>query len=484
MSGRDKVSNHIAKRLKREVGTVFGVTGGCVVNLVDSMYKEGLSIVPMHHEQSASIAADAYARFTGFGCCYGTSGPGNTNLITGTACSYYDSVPVLTIGGQVPRKFLTGKDRQIGFQETAGVEIFKPITKYSKRMDNLEDLEDAIHYAKSGRQGPSFLEIPDDYQREEVESLERKKMYCPDMLAYFGQVKKDIQKAKKPLLIIGAGARDMDLKLEVPFLYTWGVKDKFYNHPYAKGDFGITGSPNGNRLTKESDLVVMIGTKMDTHQVPNWEDFAPQAKKIAVGLSFPHEVDKKYSGVLKNYSTIHLRGNDWGQREENTTKGELYDFIDKLSDEASPEDIIIPDMGQTGCIALQRWKVKGGQRLFNGFNHSPMGYSLPAAIGATTATGRPVKAIVGDGSFMMNLHDLATIGERKLPVEVYVVNNGGYGMIRQTQKDWEQYLNQDVACSFNFPNFERLGRELGVNVKEVNIKDTTISPKWKWGTKL
>ncbi len=489
MPSRDKVSNIIARRIKNEVDTVFGVTGGCVVNLVDSMYKNGLRIIPMHHEQSAAIAADSYARFKGFGVCYGTSGPGTTNLITGTACSYYDSIPVLTIGGQVPRKYINdGRDRQIGFQEVDGVSLMKPITKFSKRMDSLTDLEQAIQIAQMDRKGPTFLEIPDDYQREMADDIglyteEHLKLNKPTEANLFN-VKQKLLEAKKPLVILGSGTREMNLDMKVPFLYTWGVKDKYYNEPFCKGDFGITGSPNGNRLIKESDLIVMMGTRMDTHQVPDWKDFAPNAYKIAVGLEFPHDVDMKVLGKLKNYSPLTLKGNNWGKREENEFNSKAYRVIDKICEDSKEGDIIIPDMGQIGCIAFQRWKPKKDQRLFNGMNHSPMGYSIPAAIGATLATGRPSKVIIGDGSLMMNLQDLQTIRDYNLPIKIYVANNGGYGMIRQTQEDWKQYLEQGVACNFKIPEIKRLSRTFGVDMKEIKLNDTTIRPKWKYGTKL
>ena len=347
---KDKVSNLIARRIKREVDTVFGVTGGNIINLVDSFYREGLKIIPMHHEQSAAIAADAYARFRGFGVCYGTSGPGTTNLITGTCCSYYDSIPVLTLGGQVPRKYLNKlRDRQFGFQETDGVNLFEPITKYSKRMEKLSDLEDAINSAKSGRQGPTFLEICDDYQREIAEwcngsteascgsgindpATNRTGVMSLSIALKKLQDRGSIPLSAKPLVIIGNGARNMSLDLEVPFLYTWAVKDKFYSHPFAKGDFGITGSPNGNRLTKESDLILMIGTRMDTHQVPDWDNFAPNAYKISMGLEFPHKVDERIDCLLD--FSLQIKGKNWGEREENKTDTPIYRWIDKICEES------------------------------------------------------------------------------------------------------------------------------------------------------
>jgi len=283
-------------------------------------------------------------------------------------------------------------------------------------------------------------------------------------------------------VIVGSGARNMPLELKVPFLYTWGIKDKFYDNSYCKGDFGVTGSPNGNRMTKESDLILMIGTRMDTHQAPNWDKFAPQAYKIAIGLEFPHKVDEKIDCLLD--FPLRLKGRNWGKREENKSKGQLYEFVDYLNYCSREGDIIIPDMGQTGCIVWQRWKPKKNQRLFNGINHSPMGYSLPASIGASLATDRNIKVIIGDGSLMMNLQDLQTIKDLNLPIEIYVINNGGYGMLRQTQKDWEKYLGQGIACNFKIPDVNKLRELFGINIQEIKFKDTTISPKWKWGKKL
>ncbi len=296
-------------------------------------------------------------------------------------------------------------------------------------------------------------------------------------------------KYKKPLLIVGNGARDMDLDIQMPFLYTWGIKDKYFNHKWAKGDFGITGSPNGNKLIKEADYIIMIGTRMDTHQVPDWDKFAPQAYKEAYCLEFPHKVDKMLVRIPE------LKGPAWCKRSlENKTDTPIYRWVDKLSKQADKDDIIIPDMGQTGCIVFQRWGLKEGQRLFNGMNHSPMGYSLPGAIGATLATGRRVISIVGDGSLMMNVQDLQTISELNLPINIFVVKNGGYGMIKQTQKDWKEFLDQGVACNFKVPSIKKLAKAFNLkytnklsnepSIYGVTFEDTTISPKWKYGNEL
>ncbi len=163
-----KLSEAVAKRISQEVGVVFGVTGGAIVNLFDSLSKE-LKIIPLNHEQSCAMAADTYSRLKGFGVCVGTSGPGATNLITGVACSWFDSIPLLVIAGQVPRNQLkTTKVRQKGFQEVDSISLFRPITKYSGRLTCMKDLEKAIKLAKTGRKGPVFLEFCDDDQRKKI----------------------------------------------------------------------------------------------------------------------------------------------------------------------------------------------------------------------------------------------------------------------------------------------------------------------------
>lgn len=466
-----------------------------MVNLVDSFKRQGFKIISMHYEQSAAIAADAYARFEPLGVCYATSGPGTTNLLTGTCCSYYDSVPVLTISGQVPRKYLTGKDRQMGFQEVPGLEIFKSVTKIADRYIGPNNLETCIRVAKTPRRGPTFLEIPDDIQRTEIEPVKEIEEHRSNLInsALSRELETIISKYKKPLVIVGAGAEDCILRLEIPFLYTWRTKDRFFDHENCKGGFGITEKKRGNQLLKDADLIIMIGTRMDSHQVPDWDKFAPQAYKVSVGLEFPHKVDKRIDYELKGY--LRIVGHDWCEYyDQKVPFGELYKFIDDLSFRSDRNDIIIPDMGQTGCITFQRWRLKKGQRLFNGMNHSPMGYSIPASIGAFMATGRPVIVIIGDGSLMMNIQELQTISQYNYPIHIFVVNNGGYGMIRQTQDDWKDYLLQGVGCGFKIPNVRKLAAAFGLkytdkiidkaSIFEIKMKDTRIIPKWKLGEEL
>jgi acetolactate synthase-1/2/3 large subunit len=399
---------------------------------------------------------------------------------------------VLTIGGQVPRKYLTRKDRQMGFQEVPGLEIFKSVTKMADRYISPNNLETCIRVSKTPRKGPTFLEIPDDIQRTEIHPYNTigELNFEPVNNTLSKELEAIISKYKKPIAIIGAGAEECVIRLDIPFLYTWRTKDRFFDHENCKGGFGITEGKFGNNLLKEADLILMVGTRMDSHQVPDWDKFAPKAHKVSVGLEFPHKVDKKIECKLHGY--LRIEGPDWcGPASRTFPKSVLYNFIDDLSIAADRNDIIIPDMGQTGCCVLQRWGLKKGQKLFNGMNHSPMGYSLPGSIGAAVATGRRVIVIVGDGSLMMNVHDLQTISELKLPVNIFVVNNGGYGMIRQTQDDWKEFLLQGVGCGLKIPDVKKLAYAFNLkytdklidkpSIFEVKIKDTRITPKWKYG---
>lgn len=435
------------------------------------------------------MAADAYGRFRGIGVCFATSGPGVTNLITGTCCSHFDSVPMLALGGQVPSRLLHGNDRQMGFQEVNGVDLFKPVSKVSREYRVPQDLETCIQTAKQPRAGVAYLEIPDDLQRTQIADVQPSKHVPVAHNTYTVEHRS----FKRPLLILGAGASLANINIEIPFLYTWRTKDRYYDHPLCKGGFGITSDSAGNALLNEADLLIMMGTRMDTHQVPDWSTFAPNAYKLSIGLEFPHPVDERIDCEISGDWTVS--GPNWCKRvEEDHPDGPLYQFIDELSAKAAPEDIIIPDMGQTGCIVFQRWKIKQGQRLFNAVNHSPMGYAIPAAIGASLATDRRVIVIVGDGSLMMNIQELQTISDLGLPINIYVVNNGGYGMIRQTQDDWKEFLIPDVACNFKIPDVRKLADAFGLkysadfsgdpSIYELKIKDTRITPKHVYGKPL
>jgi acetolactate synthase-1/2/3 large subunit len=466
-----KVSDGIAKYLSAQVKHVFGVTGGCCVNIVDSICRQdGISYIPMHHEQAASYASDAYARLTGLGVCLSTAGPGATNLITGLSGSWMDSIPVLALVGQVPRDHMRygSPIRQFGFQEIPTTRVFGGICKDVRiaHMPNTVGavLSGAIFDATNGRKGPIVVEITDDTQHLECNEFDtyrngKADVFDPDLQPLIDAA----SKAKRPVLIIGAGYHSVNLEKMVnelgwPVILTWGALDKLdHNHPLNFRDFGITGNWAGNDIVNDADFILALGARLDTHERgANVDAFATDAEKWVVDIHWA-ELDKfgsSYNTVLGDCTEIiekiipHTKDCIewwnwcgitrmnclplWDRREDG--KNNPYQFLKELSAKAPDDAIIISDAGQTVTWTMQAWKVKKGQRLFTQFNNSPMGYALPASIGAAYAhPDKQIICITGDGGLMMNIQELATIAENNIPIKIFVLNNRGYGMIRGTQ---------------------------------------------------
>ena len=510
-----KATDYIAKRIKKETPIIFGVIGGAIMNLFDSLDKQGLNLITAHHEQGASMMADAYARVSGkLGVCIVTSGPGATNALTGTCCSYYDSINTLTIAGQVPTKNLKfGKLRQRGFQETDTISLFKSITKFSKQMKNPKevekDLEKAIQIAKTPRKGTTFLDLCDDVQISQIKGKQPKikKETLPKAK------RKDIQKlvklinsSERPLLIIGAGAKYLKnhsimqksiktlvYRLGIPTFLTWGAMDLLpHNNPLNCRDFGVTSQRIGNFAIKNADLIICLGTRLDTHEaVGNWTD----AKVVMI------DIDKAELNKQKAYLKIHSElsyfikelkksyiANWWGKwlnkiqylRKKYPLPNTMpYKFIDRLSDYSKEGDIIITDAGQTLTWTMQAWKVKENQQLFSAFNHSPMGYAIPASIGAWYGVNpykksseqlknlKQVICITGDGGFQMNLQELQTIKGNDLPIKIFILDNKGYGMIKQGQADWPKFIKYGTACEPFMADFRKVAKCFGFKYEEI-----------------
>ena len=487
-----KCSDFIADFIASQgVKHVFGITGGAAVHMVDSIYRHpDLEFVCVNHEQAAAMAADAYARVTGgIGVALTTSGPGATNLLTGTCCSWFDSVPVLNITGQVVTGDIAGysKVRQMGFQETDVCSIFKTVTKMVSQVHSPERLHHELAYAifkaEHQRPGPILLDVPDDIQRADIEpSVIETPQWAVKSGCYDTQVVakvlRALRRASQPILVLGAGIHQAHVergaielleKLGIPVLLTWGAIDLLpHNHPLNVGTFGVAGTRYGNMAIQNADFILTLGTRLDTHEVgSNPSLFAPMATKYIVDIDSA-ELDKYENRGMKRVKRIkeHLgdflpamiqkasghpsgpwlsligRWKRWypivkPEYWEDTTGVNPYCFVDALSDACGEGDIIIADSGQNLCWMMQAWKTKKGQRIFSAFNHSPMGYALPAAIGAAKAApDKRVIAVMGDGAFQMNVQELAVIAKHNLNIKIFVVNNGGYGMIRQTQDTW------------------------------------------------
>ncbi len=478
-----KLSDYVASFLA-ELGIkhVFVIIGGASAHLIDSIAKTpGIEYICPQHEQAGAMAADAYARVTGkLGVAIATSGPGATNMLTGVCCSFYDSIPTLYITGQVSTFRSKGNAgiRQLGFQETDVTAIFKPITKYAVKINNPQDiryeLEKAVHIAYSGRPGPVLMDIPDNLQRIEVQP-KLLKSYVPkddknNSHALDSQVVKCIdllRQAKRPVVILGwgvhlSGAEKEALKFveksKLPVAPTWGLRYLLPAiHPQLIGAFGTHGTRYGNFAVQNSDLILSIGARLDTRQAgsPHWT-FARGAKKIVVDIDptelkkfkklemgvdleinwdakdFLEVLNRKIIGVkLPQISAWQKKIADWKEkfpvfRKEYFKDSDVnpYVFIKMFSDEVLTNNIIFADTGCSLAWLLQAFEFKKGQKLFSAFNNTPMGYALPASIGASFAINKKsIICVTGDGGLQMNIQELITVVKHNLPIKIFLFNN-------------------------------------------------------------
>jgi acetolactate synthase I/II/III large subunit len=519
-----KLSDYVIQFLvQKDVKYAFGITGGAIVHIFDSIEKnKDIQYICPQHEQAAAMAADAYSRITGkIGVAIATSGPGATNLLTGTCCSYFDSIPVLIITGQVPSTQLKGKlrSRQIGFQETDIVATFKPNTKYAVLIEKPEDiryeLEKAYYLAMEGRKGPVLIDIPDDVQRAEIdpETLisyvpEKKEINYPLMEKKIDQALTLIKDSKRPVVILGGGIREhfnetktFIEKLGFPVALTWAAMDLFLDDYYLSvRDFGVTANRVGNYVVQNSDLIIALGTRLDTHEVgSNSKHFGREAKKIVVDIDETElekydamglKTDIKINGDVKDFLDIinkkEIVKNDvsgwWEKIKDWKNKYPIVDpdyfkeiminpyvFMDSLSRLSKQDDIIITDAGCNVTWTMQSYILRKKQTLFSAYNHSPMGYSIAAAIGAYYASKKPIICIIGDGGIQMNIQELATIEKHKLPIKILIMNNFGYGMIQQTQELWlnSVYAASDFDHGLAIPDFIKIAEAYNIPTETI-----------------
>ncbi len=525
-----KLSDYVADFLvKKNIKHTFGITGGVIIHIFDSIGKHPeIENICTQHEQAASMAADAYSRVNDkLGVSIATSGPGAMNLITGTACSYFDSIPSIIITGQAPTSQLREdcKSRQVGFQETDIVSIFKPITKYAVMITDAKkikyELEKAFYLAQSGRPGPVLIDIPDDLQRAEINPEELESFVPPNEEKDLEKLEQEVKQlieminnSERPILILGNGIklakREKRIKniieiLDIPFALTWATLDLFpHYHPLSVRDFGVTANRPGNFAVQNADLIISIGSRLDTHETgSDLSKFARQAKRAVIDIDkselekyskrnfkidlpinanikdFVEVFEKNISNVQKKDISLWKEKIKYWKQKYPICLPEYYDekpinpyvFLDVLSDETNSDEIIIPEAGCNVTWGMQGWKVKSGQNLFTSYNNSPMGYGLPAAIGASFANNKnSVICIVGDGGLQMNIQELATVVKHRLPIKIFVMNNNGYGMIKQTQETW---LNNRFFGS----SFESGLPEINISeiAKSYGLKTITIS---------
>ena len=505
-----RLSDYVVTFLKEKynVDVIFTVSGGGCIFLVDSLSNvDGVSYVATHHEQAAAIAAEGYARIGNrLGVCLVTSGPGGTNAMTGTLCNFLDSIPVLYISGQVNRDMTTNYTglplRQLGDQEFNIVKSVESMTKYACQINDPAEiryhLEKACTLATTGRPGPVWLDIPLDIQSAEI---------IPETLVGYGEAvsvpvptEQEIdniverwESAKRPLLIVGNGirlsggvdlVRELCSRTDIPVISAVNGNDIITaEYPYYYGRFGTHAQICANKLLDESDFVLSIGSRLYVRQTGyNFKAFAKNAYRIYVDID-AHELNKPtlfpnmkvvsdasvflktlLERALPRTDKLWLDGCDTlyktprvlDRHRQNTEYVSHYHFIEKLERHIPTDHHIVTSDGSANVVTMQVLNLKPNQRLITNTGSAPMGYGLPAALGASIHN--KIVCIEGDGSLHLNVHELQTVKHYNLPIKIILLNNDGYLSIKISQKTFfnGKYVASEKSSGVSFPDFGKL----------------------------
>ncbi len=516
-----KVSDYIAKFIAehKEIGKdVFMVSGGGNMHLIDSLGRnEKLNYVCNHHEQACTYAAEGYARVSNrIGVSYVTTGPGGTNAITGVYSAWVDSIPTLTISGQV--KFQTTIEscrelglRQLGDQEVNIIDLVKPVTKYAHMVTDKNTikyhLQKAVYEAKNKRPGPVWLDIPLDIQGSLVDENDLEEFTIPQEESYdtkIAEVIKELKNANRPVIIAGngitlSGANEQFInlieKLKVPVVSSFARYDMLHDdYPLCFGRFGTIGQRSANFIVQNSDLVIAIGARLNIRAISyNWDFFAREAKKILVdideaelnkptlNIDIKIQSDAKYfiEQLFNNIQNLSFDFSSWINRCEKYKKDfptitkerqevkefvDSYNFFDVLSNIVSDKEVFVFANATASVSSYQSLKTKGTQKIIENSGCAAMGYDLPASIGACYANKKnDVICVTGDGSIQMNIQELQTIIHNKLPIKIFVFNNNGYSSIKNTQNNFFDgfKVGSEINSGVSFPNMQAIAKAYG-----------------------
>jgi acetolactate synthase-1/2/3 large subunit len=504
-----KLSDFIVSFFRsHQIEYIFGFQGGSITHVIDSISKDpDIQFIPCYHEQTAAIAAEGYARASGkFGVAVATSGPGATNMMTGIANAYFDSIPVIYITGQVNTyEYKYEKPiRQFGLQETDIVSVVKPITKYAVMIDDAArirfELEKAVAIATGGRKGPVLLDLPMNIQRTEVnvtelasfqDSTEQLKLDSVNLQKAFSM----LRQAERPLVLCGGGVvssnatekvNDFLSKTKLPYVVSLmgksGVdetKDNFL------GMIGSYGNRCANMAFSKADVVLVLGSRLDPRQTGNRNEESFKKKQF---IQIDVDIHELHEDSIQNKFIVHADIVKCLEEFEKSTlllpkREKWLDFISFVKKEYSQEKdierflqdkkpyialektyslsnkdtIFIVDIGHNQMIAAQTLRLVPGQSFFTGGGFGPMGYALHASIGAAFASPqKQIICIIGDGGFHIAMQALLLISQYKLNITIVVLNNYSLGMITQFQS---LYFNSNMAGTtkeggYEVPNIE------------------------------
>jgi len=501
------------------VTDIFGYPGGAVIPIYDEIYSfDKIKHYFARHEQGAVHAADGYARVSGkVGVCLATSGPGATNLVTGIMTAHMDSIPLLAITGQV-RSNLLGRD---AFQETDIVGITVPITKVNYLVQSIKDIpkiiKEAYFIASTGRPGPVLVDIPNDIQQQEISYEEFNRLfdkevklegYDPTYVGHPVQIKRAlslIKKAKKPLIIAGAGViksgaskelLELVNKTDMPVATTLlGLGGFPENHELSLGMLGMHGTVPANFATDEADLVIAAGIRFDDRIAGNPSKFCEHAKIIHIDID-PAEIDKNKKvdvpivGDLKNVlaeinkelepkkhtewtDKVKEWKNEYPLAHRNVGEDKLLpqEVLKAVNDILDGDAIVVTDVGQHQMWAAQYLTFKNPDTIVTSGGAGTMGFGVPAAMGAQVgARDKKVVLIVGDGGFQMTLEEIMMIRQYNLPVKIVLINNSFLGMVRQWQELFKdrRYSFVELECN---PDFVKIAEAYGIKSERLKTKE-------------
>ncbi|MEL4304278.1 acetolactate synthase large subunit [Methanococcoides sp. LMO-2] len=494
---------------RENVEVLFGYPGGVLLPIYDELYDAHLHHLLVRHEQAAVHAAEGYARATGkVGVCLATSGPGATNLVTGIANAYMDSIPLVAFTGQVPSSML-GND---AFQEANITGITMPITKHNYLVQDAKDLpriiKEAFHIASTGRPGPVLIDMPKDVTTDEIDFVYPDKVelrgYKPTYKGNSQQIKRAataIAKSKRPVIYAGGGVIGSDAskellsfaeKIRAPVTTTLTGIGGFPNdNELYLGMPGMHGTKYANYAIQESDLLIAVGARFDDRVTGKLKSFAPNAKIIHIDID-PAEISKNITvdipivgdakNILKSLlphvsecdtkewlDKVAIWKRDFPLYYVNRDDAIKPQYIIEQINEACPDAIIVTEVGQHQMWAAQYFKYKEPRTFITSGGLGTMGYGFPAAIGAKL--GRPDKVVFdisGDGSFQMNSQEMATIVQNDIPIIIALFNNGYLGMVRQWQALFfeHRYSHTTIEDSVDFVKLAEAYGALGIRVEK------------------
>ena len=515
MKGADYIIDFLADK---GVCHIFGYPGAVVCHLMDSAYKHNkIKLHLNYHEQASAFAACGYAISTGkVAVAYANGGPGMTNLVTGIADAWYDSLPVIFIVGQVDTTAMRNEllIRQRGIQEIPSAKIVKEIVKYSDVISDVSKLrfciEKAYYKAISGRPGPVLLEIPADIQRADID-IENSVSFNPDATIkddrgldeYMAVVEKALKEADRPCILIGNGVKvsgnypaliPMVKHLRIPVLSTLPALDCLpFEHSLNFGFVGNNGNRYSNFILGKSDLIISVGCRMDVKVVGNERNtFATNAKFIRVDVDEKEltykvrddEIDicADAGKFIKSLTTLEYNkdNSDWiGVCKRLKEKFYRYDFkeyhniLQLLLNKADRASCFTTDVGQHEIYTLQALQLKKEQRIAISSGLASMGFGIPAAIGAYYLSEKPVVCVCGDGGFLMNVQELQYIARERIPIKIIVFNNNSLGMIREFQtRNFEgKCVHSTGEFGYECPDIKAISDSYGLDYKKVKNMD-------------